>query len=612
MKEKSIFVQFSLLFLVQIILSTVVIVIFQQTFDLKPIIIIGHLFVICIVNFAFILFGVSLHTIRFFENNKFIKYFVSLIYGVIILLISYAYLFAFLGKSLNSRIFTIQIVLGYLKHLNGLIHMYSIHPIFIYSGLLVFPLFIIISFLFSAQFIDKGFQVFKQCILNHNFNNPPLFIRIKMVVFLFFLGFASGVLLIKCSSISRKLFQIEEPIVSFFFKNSDPFQGQILANDNEDISLRKNYKKNIDFQKKNVIIIVVDALRSDHLSLYGYKRHTSPFLDSLYASGDLKKIKTSFSVASGSFPGVNSILRSKIWANMGFNNFSVQQLLKDQGYDINFLVSGDHTHFYGLKSFYGNDSDFNYYIDGSNTKKYIVADDRIIFEGLKNIKKYNKNPSFFYFHLNSAHSAGTKIDRYKMYRPANVYTINIENYTNRYDNGILQADDYVKKIFFDLRLKGYLQNSIVVITADHGEALGERGEFGHVKNVYTDQILIPILIYDTDKLQYKNLIYATSVDIAPTIIDRLGLPIPESWEGKSLLSDDNREFTFHQMGNNYAIINKKGKFLFKYIYDSKLMKEELYELNGDFYENNNLINSVDKKWITDFRKRLSEFRIKPF
>lgn len=612
MKEKSIFIKFSLVFLVQILLSTVVIVIFQQTFDLKPIIIIGHLFVICIVNFAFILFGVSLHTIRFFENNKFIKYFVSLIYGVIILLISYAYLFAFLGKSLNSRIFTIQIVLGYLKHLNGLIHMYSINPIFIYSGLLVFPLFIIISFLFSAQFIDKGFQVFKQSILNHNFNNPPLFIRIRMVVFLFFLGFASGVLLIKCSSISRKLFQIEEPIVSFFFKNSDPFQGQILANDNEDISLRKNYKKNIDFQKKNVIIIVVDALRSDHLSLYGYKRHTSPFLDSLYASGDLKKIKTSFSVASGSFPGVNSILRSKIWANMGFNNFSVQQLLKDQGYDINFLVSGDHTHFYGLKSFYGNDSDFNYYIDGSNTKKYIVADDRIIFEGLKNIKKYNKNPSFFYFHLNSAHSAGTKIDRYKMYRPANVYTINIENYTNRYDNGILQADDYVKKIFSDLRLKGYLQNSIVVITADHGEALGERGEFGHIKNVYTDQILIPILIYDTDKLQYKNLIYATSVDIAPTIIDRLGLPIPESWEGKSLLSDDNREFTFHQMGNNYAIINKKGKFLFKYIYDSKLMKEELYELNGDFYENNNLINSVDKKWITDFRKRLSEFRIKPF
>ncbi|VXB58848.1 conserved membrane hypothetical protein [Flavobacterium sp. 9R] len=612
MKEKSIFVKFSLLFLVQIILSTVVIVIFQQTFDLKPIIIIGHLFVICIVNFAFILFGVSLHTIRFFKNNKFIKYFVSLIYGIFILLISYAYLFAFLGKSLNSRIFTVQIVIGYLKHLNGLIHMYSIHPIFIYLGLLVFPLFIIISFLFSAQFIDKGFQVFKQFILNHNFNNPPLFIRIKMVVFLFLYGFASGVLLIKCSSISRKLFQIEEPIVSFFFKNSDPFQGQILANDNEDISLRKNYKKNIDFQKKNVIIIVVDALRSDHLSLYGYKRHTSPFLDSLYASGDLKKIKTSFSVASGSFPGVNSILRSKIWANMGFNNFSVQQLLKDQGYDINFLVSGDHTHFYGLKSFYGNDSDFNYYIDGSNTKKYIVADDRIIFEGLKNIKKYNKNPSFFYFHLNSAHSAGTKIDRYKMYRPANVYTINIENYTNRYDNGILQADDYVKKIFSDLRLKGYLQNSIVVITADHGEALGERGEFGHVKNVYTDQILIPILIYDTDKLQYKNLIYATSVDIAPTIIDRLGLPIPESWEGKSLLSDDNREFTFHQMGNNYAIINKKGKFLFKYIYDSKLMKEELYELNGDFYENNNLINSVDKKWITDFRKRLSEFRIKPF
>lgn len=316
-------------------------------------------------------------------------------------------------------------------------------------------------------------------------------------------------------------------------------------------------------------------------------------------------------MAGASFAGINGILRSKIWANMGYNNFSIQQLLKDQGYEINFLVSGDHTHFYGLKSFYGKNSDFNYYIDGSTTKKYIIADDRIIFEGLENIKNYQNNPSYFHFHLNSAHDAGIRLDKYKKFKPANASHLNIENYTNRYDNGIVQADDYVKKIFKNLSSKGYLQNSIVVITADHGEALGERGEFGHVKNVYTDQLLIPILIYDSDSYPYKNTNFATSLDIAPTIVDRLGLPIPESWEGKSILRKTNRAYTFHQMGEDYAVINHKENAKYKYVYNSKTHQQELFELNSDLYETKNIIDSMDDQYVNSLKYQLTQFGLIP-
>jgi glucan phosphoethanolaminetransferase (alkaline phosphatase superfamily) len=612
MEEKHKLFKFSQLFIFQILISLIVIISFQQTFLLKHSIIIGHLFVICCINFLFMVLGLLIQTKKLIPYHKITKFAISGLYGIYIILLYYTYIFSFLGKSFNSRIYTSQIILGYLKHTNGLFDALSVSPLLVYVSLLIIPVLIFIVFLWMSQFINQGFQVFKRFISRHNFNNPPYYIRVNIIVFLLLSGFIFGTVLVKHSSISSRLFRMEEPVVSFFFKNNDPFQGQIISNDNEDIRIRHDYPKNINFPKKNIIIIVIDALRSDHLGLFGYKRKTSPFLDSLYASGNLTKIRLSFSVAGASFAGINGILRSKIWANMGYNNFSLQQLLKDQGYEINFLLSGDHTHFYGLKSFYGKNSDFNYYIDGSTTKKYIIADDRIIFEGLENIKNYQNNPSYFHFHLNSAHDAGIKIDKYKIFKPASARQINIENYTNRYDNGILQADNYVMEIFKRLSLKGYLQNSIVFITADHGEALGERGEFGHVKNVYTDQLLIPILIYDSDKFQYKNTDFATSLDIAPTIVDRLGLPVPESWEGKSILNKTKRAYTFHQMGENYAIINYIGNAKYKYIYNSKTHQQELFELSGDPYETKNIIDSMETQYVNSLRYQLTQFGLTPY
>ena len=608
-------IKFLLFIFIQIITSTVVIILFQQTFHLKPIIIIGHLFVICCIHLLIIVLGLLIYSRKLINYQKTTKYIHSSLYGIFIILLYYAYLFAFLGQSLNSRIFTYQIVLGYLKHFNVLINTFSVNPLLVYSLLFIIPLMLFISVILMTKFINQGIHVLKRFILNHNFNNSSKNIRINIILFLLLLGFFSGVVLIKHNSILSLLFRNQEPFISFLFKNNLHFYGNISSNKNKGIGIRirNAYPKNMGFQKKNIIVIVVDALRSDHLSLYGYKKKTSPFLDSLYSSGDLKKIELSFSAAAESFAGINSILRSKIWANMGYINFSLQQLLKDQGYDINFILSGDHTNYYGLKSFYGKNSDFNYYIDGTVTRKYLNPnDDRIIFEGLEDVGNYNNNPSFFYFHLMSAHQIGLKLDKYKKFLPANAGKLNIENYTNRYDNGIIQTDDYLNQIFKSLLAKGYLQNSIVILTADHGEALGERAEFSHGKNVYTDQILIPILIYDSDTVQYKNTKYATSLDIAPTIVDRLGLPIPESWEGNSLFSENPSEFTFHQIREHYAVIHTKENLRFKYVYNSKKQEEELYDLNTDLYEAKNIIDSVDKQYLNSLRNQLSEFSLNPF
>ncbi len=599
---------FKVILLIETILVLAAIITFQITFDLEAKVIIGHLILVSSITIVSTAISIFLLSISFLKNKAVTKYSIAVLHALIGVFLYITYMLCFFGKIYNSKIYTFELFLAYFKHLNGFIENFSANYVLTYSALFIIPFLLITLSLILADQICLALLNAKTFILKHNFNSPPRYIQINMMVFFLLVGFSVGVLLLRHSTAIKSLYRLEEPIISVYL--SKPLQGQYVQNDNTDFQVRKNYPNNIPFKKKNVILIIVDALRSDHLSLFGYNRKTSPFLDSLYKKGELVKVDLSFSVSGASFAGINSILRSKIWSNISYYNFSLQHLLKDQGYKLNFFISGDHTHFYGLKSFYGNNTDFNYYIDGAETKDFMVNDDRLIFEGLKQIDNFNNDPSYFHFHLNSAHQAGKKMNHFRIFTPAKELTKEIENFTNSYDNGILQADNYIKKIFKELTIKGYLQNSLVVITADHGESLGTRGIFGHTINTYTDHLLIPILIYDTDKVAYKNTKYATTVDIAPTIVDRLGLPIPETWEGESLLHEKEKEFSFHQMNHYYAIIQCKNNSLIKYMYNHKTKKEEVYDLKKDLYEKENLIDIIDNNQLNTFREKLSFFKLK--
>ncbi|MCP9200874.1 sulfatase-like hydrolase/transferase [Gramella sp. GC03-9] len=612
MQAKTKLIKFSLFAFVQIIIPLVVILIFQQLFLLKIELIVGHLALVFLANLTISLLGLIFFSGRLDRFQKITKYLIATLYGCVNVVLYYAYLFAFSGEYFNSKIFTLEIVLGYVKYLDEFISNFDVSPFLVYSILIFIPVLIFTGILLFASTIRQGILELKRLIQKHHFNNPPRLIRVSMICFLLLTGFVSGVLWIKRSKIPAFLYRIEEPVANVYFRN-DPFDGRILSDKYEDVGIRNSYPKNLDFQKKNIVIIVIDALRSDHLGLYGYERETTPFLDSVYTAGDLRKIDLSFSVAAESFAGINSILRSRIWAHLGYDNFSLQQLLKDQGYDLNFIVSGDHSNFSGLKSFYGNNSELDYYLDGSMTKKHSDPnDDRILFEGLENIPDYQDTPAYFHFHMMSVHNLGVRLNQFKRYRPASKTIFETGDYVNRYDNGILQADSYIKEIFESLADKGYLQNSIVVITGDHGEYLGENGEFGHSRDLSTQQLLTPILIYDPEDVEYKNTRYASLIDIAPTIVDRLGLPIPEPWEGVSLYSEeDNRQLTYHQQDERYAIIHKNGDLRYKLIYDRKTKKQELYELNSDLYETTNIIDSLDVDYLNNLRWYMNEFNIDP-
>jgi arylsulfatase A-like enzyme len=80
------------------------------------------------------------------------------------------------------------------------------------------------------------------------------------------------------------------------------------------------------------------------------------------------------------------------------------------------------------------------------------------------------------------------------------------------------------------------------------------------------------------------LTFGTQVDVAPTILDRLGLPIPASWEGQSLLAPTRERLTLHQtyfLPNRFGVLYRDGDALFKFIATPQYGKDELYDLRAD-------------------------------
>ncbi len=409
-----------------------------------------------------------------------------------------------------------------------------------------------------------------------------------------------------------------EPLIGFFVDDESAHQfaiSRIATRFHEEgPAARAHYPKDQAFRRRNVVIIVADSLRPDHMGLYGYQRPTTPFLDRLGQSGKLRHVRLALASCPETNCGISSIMASKTFGSMVPQNFKLHELLRDQGYAVNFVLSGDHQ-WIGLRQFYGDE--LTLYFDGHSSHKFEPTDDRVIFEGLDLVPRFGGTPAFFFFHLMSAHEVGYRLDPYVRYqpsRPNGFWGGDTQMRVNSYDNGVVQADALIEQLFHALDEKGYLDDALVVILADHGEGLGEhpgdRG-FGHGALLYQEFLRIPFLIYDQAGGNYSNLDFAAHVDVAPTIVDRLGLQVPPSWEGRSLLEPEIRPYSYHYVDRSlsvharfpfYAVVHPTGGEVYKYIRHPDV--EELFELTSDPDERRNLIWSANGAILSDLRARL--------
>ena len=396
---------------------------------------------------------------------------------------------------------------------------------------------------------------------------------------------------------------VDDPIFDSLFKENSGLSLAGVGNVSD--AFGRNYAVPGGFQKKNVILIVIDACRADHLGVLGYGRDNTPFLNSLRDSGRLRVARSFYSASCCTYAGVLTLLRSRHWFKMTLHGFSLHDVLKRAGYKVHFLLSGDLSNFGSLKSFYGPNLDT--FSDGlDKARHYSLSDDRGLFESFNQLAAYDGTPSFLYLHLMFVHALGPRLPESERYTPVGGKRSPV-NYGNLYDNGVVQADRNIAEIFQELERKGYLQNSVVVITGDHGESLGERGQYGHGQNLYNEEVQPPLLIYDPEPVVYQNLEFARQVDMAPTILDRLGLPVPPGWDGRSLLRGEASRWAYLRAGDTYAIIDHTPGRTLKYIYDARTHKEEVYDDTRDPTEQTNIFSTTGQQELGDLRKNVDLF-----
>jgi len=421
-----------------------------------------------------------------------------------------------------------------------------------------------------------------------------------------------------------------EPIITTFFPKEGMrgFSGfSVDAKGSEKIdrandAARSSYQPNPSANRRNLVLIVVDALRPDHLSAYGYARKTTPYLDQLMESKNvntsIRLVKNMRSTCSESACGLFSMASSRYFHEVSERPFTLQQALKSHGYVVKMILGGDHTNFYGLRSLYGEVDSF---IDGSSPSAAYANADRWVIDQTKALSSWEGTPTMIQYHLMSAHPLGTREPAFKKFLPYTNYSLSItrptlkrENAVNYYDNGVLQTDDVIKNLLQTLHEKKYLDNALVIITADHGEALGEHGQYSHANGLRESTIKIPFFAisfgYDPD--QFSTLkTSASQVDIAPTILTEFNMPVPSIWRGKPMQSDQWNDITYLQQGDQIGLIDHRNAAVtWKYWREIRSGKEFVYRINSDLAEEHNLVAvPAYSSLIQEWRRKI--FTIRP-
>ena len=362
-------------------------------------------------------------------------------------------------------------------------------------------------------------------------------------------------------------------------------------------------------KKPNVLLIVIDTLRPDHLSRFGYPRRTSPFIDWLSSQG--VSFRNVVSQSSWTKTSISSLLSSLYPEAHGIRGVKdmvpdevqlISEVFKANGYRTGCLQTNP-----WLKGRFGFNQGYDYF-----GYHFALKARGLNQRALEWIDQEPNRPFFLYIHYMDIHDP---------YKPPPQFAVFGDKPRDRYDGEILCLDKKLKGLYWGLRQRNVLKNTWIVITADHGEQF--RAHIGkvHGSALFNEVLKVPLVFYHPD-LPNKGKIVDRQVrliDAAPTILHLAGIPVPDSMEGVSLrrhitwLIDFKRQelLGFSQVGLNDRAPDKDLIAVsapgFKYIFDFISGQEELYDLKTDPYELINILGSRPDL-AKSFQQQVSRFR----
>jgi arylsulfatase A-like enzyme len=352
-------------------------------------------------------------------------------------------------------------------------------------------------------------------------------------------------------------------------------------------------------KRPNVLLVVLDTVRADHLSLYGYQRHTTPNLETWAREGirfrnaispadvTLSSHASMFTGLYTSWHGAHPTPDASDLGRLEPSFRTWAEILSEAGYSTLAVLAN-----YGyLRPEFGVAQGFGFYdvrwpvktmgsADHSSLRKLLrpVLDclvptdeldrqyrrgDQITDGGLRIIKAMQgrSNPFFLSLNYMDAHdpyappppyrdlfpgriasfdrsrAAELRRELAKHRRPRDADAI-LNHIVSQYDAGIAFMDSELKRLFEGMKQVGLYDNTLIIVTSDHGEAFGEHDDFGHPASVHQELVHVPLLIKYPRSVPSEagQQIEATvsGIDLLPTVLDTVGIPLPANLQGRSL------------------------------------------------------------------------------
>lgn len=408
-----------------------------------------------------------------------------------------------------------------------------------------------------------------------------------------------------------RLIEVKEPISRFWHNLPLLPESYPWAHDYNELALDSavaiRYQANPDAHRRNVILIYVDALRADATQPYGGERANMPFLHSLVSQGRLTQVPLTLAACPSTTCAIGALLQSRPAHRQNPKYFSLPLVLKRHGYNVSYVLSSDHRSFFDSLAFYGGKS-IDFYFDGQDATGFSAADDRVVLQGLEKLGPWNGEPTFLMLGLVSPHSIAPRLAEFRRYEPSKAsFSANLAErtrvYANNYHNGILQADEIIRQSWNWLEENGYLRDAIVVITGDHGESLGERGIIGHSRSLFNSELWTPLWIFDPHHAVQAG-DFMRQVDVAPTVLEALAMPVPASWVGRpgGAVPGDISEHVFPADPRIAALVEYREDSILKYMVLAN-GDELLFDLRTDPREITNLLASTDAPRVEHMRDR---------
>jgi hypothetical protein len=297
---------------------------------------------------------------------------------------------------------------------------------------------------------------------------------------------------------------------------------------------------------KNLILILIDTLRYDHIQFAGYARPTTPNLDQLAAESVW--FDRAYATSPHTPRSIPQIFLSRYpshtaWRGGQYNypkirsrNLSLFEVLAQNDFENIGMTS----HFYfkkkqGIRQGFGRwDNEGAGTIAESNddiaAPRIFAKLSPVIDELGVRIKK-DKTRFGLFVHFFEPHA---KWIRHKEYDFGSGSSPE-DRHRSAYDSEIAYVDAYLGRIISSLKAAGIYDESVLVVTSDHGEAFNEHGFFFHGQNLHNEVLHVPLLIRVPGWKPRRVTEPVSLVDIAPTVVDIFGIPLPVAFEGISLV-----------------------------------------------------------------------------